>query len=162
MTEHKRFVPRREFLRSLTKKRVSASAMLFDSRGRLLLVKPWYKEYWALPGGSVDTWEAPSAACLREVKEEVGVRLKTVRPVAVFYDNRRAKRDEIFHFIFTGGRLSKVQRESTHIVDGEIEGVRFVPRNQIASYASPKFSRRLRLFLKAVRSRRVVYFEATE
>lgn len=162
MNNHKAFLPRSKFLRSLPKKRISASVMLFNARGSLLMVKPWYKQYWTLPGGSVDAWESPSEACRREVWEEVGIRLRSVRLLAVFYDNRRSKRDEIIHFVFLGGRVSSTIKTQRKSADGEIEEVRFVPRNRIGAFASPKFSRRIRTLLDSVRGKRIVYFEAAE
>ncbi len=53
--------------------RVSSGAVFFDSDDRLLLVKPTYKDGWNLPGGAVDAGETPREACVREVREELGI-----------------------------------------------------------------------------------------
>lgn len=53
--------------------RVAAGALFFDEAGRILLVKPHYKEGWDIPGGYVEPGESPRAACIREVQEELGV-----------------------------------------------------------------------------------------
>jgi 8-oxo-dGTP diphosphatase len=42
-----------------------------DAAGRVLLVKPTYKNGWEIPGGYVDAGESPRAAAAREVKEEL-------------------------------------------------------------------------------------------
>jgi len=42
-------------------------------RDRVLLVQPWLKRRWQLPGGSLEPGETPWKAALREVKEETGM-----------------------------------------------------------------------------------------
>jgi 8-oxo-dGTP diphosphatase len=62
----------------------SAGAMIFDRRGRLLVLKPTYKSGWTLPGGEMeDTGETPWEACLREVREECGLIVTTGRLACV-------------------------------------------------------------------------------
>jgi 8-oxo-dGTP diphosphatase len=51
-----------------------AAAVIFDDDGRILLVRENYdRRRYGLPGGAVETGEAPDAAVLREVKEETGL-----------------------------------------------------------------------------------------
>ena len=61
------------YQRSLPKKRMSAGALFFDEAGRLLVVEPAYKSNWEIPGGAVELNESPRQACVREVKEELGL-----------------------------------------------------------------------------------------
>ncbi|HKD86998.1 MAG TPA: NUDIX hydrolase, partial [Streptosporangiaceae bacterium] len=52
----------------------SAGALIFDRRGRLLILKPTYKSGWTIPGGVMEAdGETPWAACQREVREECGL-----------------------------------------------------------------------------------------
>jgi len=37
-------------------------------------VRPDYKPHWEIPGGYVEPGEIPAEACMREVKEEFGIR----------------------------------------------------------------------------------------
>ena len=46
---------------------------VFGADGRVLLVKQSYTRGWRFPGGGVDRGEAPMAAVLRELAEEVGL-----------------------------------------------------------------------------------------
>lgn len=46
---------------------------VFDDQGRVLLVRQRYMTGWRLPGGGVDRGEAPQAALLRELGEEIGL-----------------------------------------------------------------------------------------
>lgn len=57
----------------------SASVLMEDGQGRLLVVKANYKSYWSLPGGWIDKNESPATAALRELKEEVGIELEATR-----------------------------------------------------------------------------------
>jgi 8-oxo-dGTP pyrophosphatase MutT (NUDIX family) len=52
----------------------AAAAALFTSAdGRVLLVKPNYRDHWSLPGGILEHGEPPHEGCRREVKEELGL-----------------------------------------------------------------------------------------
>jgi len=46
---------------------------VFDSEGRVLLVRQTYARDWRLPGGALGLGEAPEAALRRELHEEVGL-----------------------------------------------------------------------------------------
>jgi 8-oxo-dGTP diphosphatase len=48
-------------------KYVSAGALFFDEQGRLLIVKPTYKDGWEIPGG-IGTSRRFRAACARSVR----------------------------------------------------------------------------------------------
>lgn len=50
----------------------SVTLLTFDMEGRLLLAKHRATGRWVAPGGMVEPDEAPSAAALREMREETG------------------------------------------------------------------------------------------
>jgi 8-oxo-dGTP diphosphatase len=54
---------------------VAAGGLIRDPGGRVLCVKPNYRDYWTLPGGICEAGEPPHAGCAREVAEEVGLGL---------------------------------------------------------------------------------------
>jgi NUDIX domain len=60
-------LPPDQYVASLARKRMAATAFFRDGEGRVLLVNPVYKETWDLPGGAVEAEESPHAACRREV-----------------------------------------------------------------------------------------------
>jgi ADP-ribose pyrophosphatase YjhB (NUDIX family) len=62
-------LPPDQYVASLARKRMAATAFFRDEQGRVLLVNPVYKETWDLPGGAVEAEESPHAACRREVAE---------------------------------------------------------------------------------------------
>jgi 8-oxo-dGTP pyrophosphatase MutT (NUDIX family) len=64
--------------------RASASAVIFDRKGRLLLQQRSDGGQWGLPGGSVEVGESVAAAVAREVLEETGLIVAPRRLVGVY------------------------------------------------------------------------------
>ena len=64
--------------------RPSASAVIFDRRGRLLLQQRSDGGQWGLPGGSVEIGESVRDAVIREVREETGLVVTVRRLVGVY------------------------------------------------------------------------------
>lgn len=64
--------------------KIDVRAAVFD-RERILLVKERKDELWTVPGGWADVGDAPSAAAIREVKEESGYDV-VVKKLAALYD----------------------------------------------------------------------------
>jgi ADP-ribose pyrophosphatase YjhB (NUDIX family) len=44
--------------------------------GRVLLVKPTYRDHWTFPGGYLEADEYPHDGCAREIREELGLHLQ--------------------------------------------------------------------------------------
>lgn len=60
------------------------SVVITNLGGDVLLLKHSYgPDVWSLPGGGLKTGEDPLAAARREVREELGVELARIEPVAV-------------------------------------------------------------------------------
>ena len=70
---------RRAWYESLPKKRMGSGALFLNEQGLLLLVNPTYKPQWEIPGGLVELNESPHTACIREVKEEIGLKIEPER-----------------------------------------------------------------------------------
>ena len=64
--------------------------------GKILLVQESADDKWALPGGWADIGDTPSAMVEREVFEESGFKVRTVKVIAV-YDANRTEPMEFFH-----------------------------------------------------------------
>src|ERR1700685_2518772 len=68
----------------------SAGALIFDRRGRLLILRPTYKSGWTIPGGVMEAdGETPWQACQREVREECGLHLTSGTLVCMDFRLRR-------------------------------------------------------------------------
>jgi len=62
----------------------SASAIVTDEHGRILLVKRRDNTLWALPGGGHDIGESIEQTAVREVKEETGLDVEVTRLVGIY------------------------------------------------------------------------------
>jgi 8-oxo-dGTP diphosphatase len=79
----------------------SAGALIFDRKGRLLILKPTYKSGWTIPGGVMEAdGESPWQACQREVREECGLDARTGRLVCVDFRRPRPGRPGGVRFLF--------------------------------------------------------------
>jgi len=103
---------------------VAASALITDPAGRVLLVKPNYRDHWALPGGICEHGEPPQAGCAREVAEELGLDLPVGRLLAADWSQPYgADARPIMHFVFDGGLLD--DGAGIVIQEAELDGYRF-------------------------------------
>ncbi len=86
---------------------IAAGGLITDPAGQVLLVKPNYRERWALPGGICELGEPPQTGCGRELAEELGLDIPVGRLLATDWSqpygtDARA----IMHFVFDGGQLA--------------------------------------------------------
>jgi len=144
-----------DYYKNLPKKRMAAGALIFDKDGRLLVVKPSYKDFWSIPGGVVEDDESPLAGCRREVLEEVGLKLKKLDFVCLEYTCDE-KRGESLQFIFTTRlqTLPKVKIDNKEIIE-----YKFVLEKEALRLIGGNLRRRLPKCLEAVRKGEVIYLE---
>lgn len=64
----------------------SASAVVTDEDGRILLIKRSDNKLWALPGGGHDVGETIEQTAVREVKEETGLDVEVTALTGVYTD----------------------------------------------------------------------------
>ena len=62
----------------------AVAAIIFDGRGRILLIKCAVGEGWGTPGGSVEPDEQPADAVVRETWEETGLLIEPERVLGVY------------------------------------------------------------------------------
>ena len=76
-------LPYHIFRRTRARYTLGVSAVVFDSRGRLLIVEHAYHPRlpWGLPGGWVDGDEDPAMGILRELREELQLEARVVKIV---------------------------------------------------------------------------------
>lgn len=86
----------------------SAGALVWDRKGRLLILKPTYKKGWTIPGGIIEAnGETPWEACRREAREECGLDLRRGELVCVDFLRPRPGRPGGMRFLFDAGTFKK-------------------------------------------------------
>ena len=133
--------------RGFPRKRCSAGAIICDCAGRLLIVKPGYREGWLLPGGVVEGLESPIDAVCREVREETGFTPKPVSLACIDYLAPAGGFDEAVHFLFHCQDIDAHTARTLRMDGNEIVDLRFVLPADAAELLLPAISRRLQQVL---------------
>lgn len=69
---------------------------LIEFEGRILLIRNTYGDMrWTFPGGGYKGRESAEMAATREVREEVGICLKRLRPIGEYSSTEGYKRDNV-------------------------------------------------------------------
>jgi ADP-ribose pyrophosphatase YjhB (NUDIX family) len=137
---------------------VAAGTLFLDDAGRVLLVRPTYKPDWDIPGGYVESGESPRDACVREIYEELGLRVEVGRLLSVDWAPHPDEGDKVL-FIFDGGRLGPDQLDAINFRDGEVAEYTFLHEVQIDVQAIPRLARRIRASLGAMSGEQMAYLE---
>jgi 8-oxo-dGTP diphosphatase len=158
-------LPTDQYVASLARKRMGATAFFRDEDGRVLIVNPVYKEPWDLPGGAVNADESPNAACRREVAEELGLDRPPGRVLAVdWVPARTIGPDQVLLpdgliIVYDGGVLSPAEVKGIALVDGELAGFEFVIAAEAAGRVTPLLARRITACLEACEAGTVATLE---
>ncbi|WP_433358886.1 NUDIX domain-containing protein [Streptosporangium sp. CA-115845] len=107
------------------RKRVTADVLLRDAAGRLLLVRPTYKEGWDLPGGMAEANESPTEAARRELSEELGLDIPLKALLCVDWVAPHGPWDDLMAFVFDGGILTDDQCGRLRLQDEELSACTF-------------------------------------
>ncbi len=152
-------LPQEEYLRSLATKRTGVAVLFFDELGRLLIVKPNYKEGWQVPGGTVDKNESPLSAAMRETKEEVGLTVEKLTFLSVEYKSPKIGDLDFLEFMFLGGTLSKEDIASIVLQEDELDEFKFVPIDEALLLLRTSLKRRLPIGLETMKTGKPSYSE---
>jgi 8-oxo-dGTP pyrophosphatase MutT (NUDIX family) len=115
-------------------------AAVFDTEGKVFLVRHSYTPGWYLPGGGVEPGETMQAALARELMEEGGIALD--RPAELFglYLNRQiSPRDHVALFVSRAWR----QERAPKIPNLEIVDCGFFAPDTLPEAATPATRQRL-------------------
>lgn len=150
-----------DYYNSLPAKRTGAGVLIFDQAGRLLLVKPSYRDTWAWPGGGIDEGEAPAHAAIRECEEEIGIQLPSIRPAFINYiPPRKDGSLDVVHFVFTADVVDAEHFLTTLTLDfREIVAARFAHPSEHATYMEAIRVRALRTYLDHATNGLTLYLE---
>ena len=155
---------RQKYLASLPRKIMGAGCLFLDREGKILIVKPKYRDTWNLPGGVVEANESPRNACIREVKEEINIEIKPKRLLCIDYTSIKQKDIESLQFIFLGGVLTSEIISAIEIAADEISHYQFLSPQPALSLMSKTLSRRVAKCLTVKNSDRntILYLEDQE
>lgn len=100
-----------------------ASLIVPYAAGRIILIRQYRavigKYIWELPAGTLDAGETPYACAKREVAEETGYKVRTLKKIGVIYTTPGFCNERIHVFKAECGR-----REKSNMDEGEIIRIR--------------------------------------
>jgi 8-oxo-dGTP diphosphatase len=137
----------------------AAAGLITDPSGRVLLVKPNYRDHWSLPGGILEHGEPPHAGAAREVEEETGLKITpgALLTVAWAPPNDERPRSFVF-FVFDGGEVEP-DADITLQVE-ELDDYRFVEAGDLDDYLPPLLASRVSAALHGRATGTTVYLPA--
>jgi 8-oxo-dGTP pyrophosphatase MutT (NUDIX family) len=145
-------LPYDEYVAQLPQKRMSAGMLIRDDGGRVLLVEPSYKPSWEIPGGVVETGEAPWTTAVREVFEEVGLTRSYGGLLVV--DHVPAENDSLperIAFVFDGGTIDEVGLGDL-VFGAEISSALLCTAEEVRTLVKPLLADRLAAAVAAATS----------
>jgi 8-oxo-dGTP diphosphatase len=136
----------------------SAGALVWDRKGRLLILKPTYKSGWTIPGGIVEAdGETPWEACRRETREECGLDLRRGELVCVDFLRPRPGRPGGMRFLFSCGTFGRATLGGIVLQEEEISHYRLAHIDRALRLLSGPIRRRVAA--TAGKPRRLRYLE---
>jgi 8-oxo-dGTP diphosphatase len=135
----------------------SAGALIFDRKGRLLILKPTYKSGWTIPGGVMEAdGESPWEACQREVREECGLQVRAGRLACVDFRRPRPGKPGGVRFLFDCGALDDASLGAVVLQSEEISEHKLAALPEALKLLSKPIRRRVKA---AYRAKALVYLE---
>jgi 8-oxo-dGTP diphosphatase len=118
---------------------IGVFGMIFDEQNRILLCHRRDHDLWNLPGGALESGEAPWDGVKREVKEETALDVEVTKLAGVY--SKPEKDDMVFSFVckIIGGQIT-LNDEADQIEYFEVEKL---PANTV-----PKQVERIKDFLE--------------
>lgn len=81
---------------------------MLSHEGRVLVVKNWLgREQWALPGGGINSNENPKDTAIRELNEELGLKINNAELRLVGEGRWRTDNLGYYYYVFVANRYLK-------------------------------------------------------
>nr|WP_111652899.1 NUDIX hydrolase [Actinoplanes lutulentus] len=138
---------------------MGAGALLTDDRGRVLLVEPTYKDYWEIPGGSVEADESPLTAVARELTEELGLSIQPGRLLVTDWVPPRVGRTEGLMLLFDGGMVTPEQAARIRLPAEELRSWAWSSEEEAGERLPELLARRMAAAVRARAEGIAVYLE---
>lgn len=146
----------------LPRKTLSAGGLFFNDEGKILIVKPNYKEGWTIPGGTIDSEESPVEAYTREISEELGLNKKPLALLCIDYVKKTRGGHDHVSLVFDGGVLSSDEIKSIHLQEEELTEYRFVSLKEAVELLAESLAKRMPKCIEAKKRGKTVYLEDGE
>ena len=138
--------------------RVAAGVVFFDPGGRVLVVKPTYKDSWDVPGGYVNDGETPREAAIREVKEELDLAVGVHSTLVIDWAPHPSEGDKVL-FLFDGGVLDGDARGQISLDPDELSKFAFRDLTQCQALLIERLARRVTAAVNAREQGLTLYLE---
>lgn len=139
------------------RKRVAVDVLLRDRFGGFLVVNPTYKPGWDLPGGMSEANEPPHVTAVRELKEELGLKVRLRSVLVVDWVPPHGPWDDQLSFIFDAGTLDSAAAAALRPHDEELSELVFVTPDKAAAMFQERLHRRFRAALRALADGKTTY-----
>lgn len=122
---------------------IAAACVLIDDKTDQLMLQKRrkgqiYAGFYEFPGGKIEQGETPLEAALREVEEEVGVRLESAQPLTFIYERRTKESPEkatlpvskvvlVCVFIERVDRLEVLPKEGQEVLWDDLSAIQDYP-----------------------------------
>ena len=118
---------------------IGVFGMVFDEQNRVLLCHRKDHDLWNLPGGALESGEAPWNGVRREVKEETGLDVEVTKLVGVY--SKPEKDDMVFSFVckIKGGQIT---------LNDEADQIEYFEIDKLPTNTVPKQVERIKDFLE--------------
>ncbi|WBB47314.1 NUDIX hydrolase [Verrucosispora sp. WMMA2044] len=142
--------PDLSYIANVTRVRAAAGIILRDEAGRVLVVHPTYKDVWEIPGGTVEPDESPADACVREVREELGLSVSAEALLCVDWVPASPPWDGGLMFVFDGGVLTADQVATIRLCPDEMDRYDFIEPERLDKVLIPRLARRVAAAVAAI------------
>lgn len=121
--------PTRTLFRTIFKPKTKGVKILIRFQNEYLLIKNSYGKtnLWTLPGGGAKKNENQASAAKREVKEELGIKLKDLKKIDYFLNEDEPNKDMITLFI------SKVENKNFIVDKKEIKEASWFSKKELVN-----------------------------
>ena len=137
----------------------ASGGIIFNEKGQLLIVKPIYREDWLIPGGKIEDNESPSQACIREIKEEIGLDLILDRLLCMGYHRLSNSGEEFYQFLFHIGSINQNQINDIILQESELCEYRFLDFKDTKGLLNSSLFDDISFALRAMEENRIIYLE---
>jgi ADP-ribose pyrophosphatase YjhB (NUDIX family) len=134
----------------------SACMLLTDPHDRVMLVKPNYRTYWAIPGGMVEAGEAPHECVAREIAEELGLDITAGDLLVVDWVPPHGDRPRVMtNYIFDGGTIE--DPAAIQLQHDELDDAQFCTWEQAETKMPASTAARIPAARQARKDQRTIY-----